>query len=90
MVTAFLAFIQNISLDIVLTECRLGFREVLKEVFARMDKDKSGKLNGPELMAVLMTEDLYSQDDIKALFEKCQDKDGDGCVSCQEFIDAAF
>lgn len=62
----------------------------LKKVFDRMDKDKSGKLSGQELMAVLVAENLYNQDDVKALFGKCKDTDGDGLVSLQEFMDAAF
>lgn len=55
-----------------------------------MDKDKSGKLSGQELMAVLVADKLYNEHDVKALFGKCKDTDGDGLVSCQEFMDAAF
>lgn len=66
------------------------FREVLKEVFDRMDKDKSGKLNGAEVLEILKNEDLYSEDDLNALFTKCKDSDGDDSVNCAEFIEAAF
>lgn len=55
-----------------------------------MDKDGSGKLNGQEVMAILMAEDLYSKDDLDALFLKCKDSDGDDSVNCAEFIEAAF
>ena len=80
----------NYEMNIAIMVRHFGFRQVLKEVFDRMDKDKSGKLNGAEVMEILMNEDMYSQDDINALFTKCKDSDGDESVNCAEFIEAAF
>lgn len=65
-------------------------KEVLREVFSKMDKDGNGKLNGQEVLAILMTEHLYEKDDLDALFTKCKDTDGDDAVSAEEFIAAAF
>lgn len=80
----------NVTKEVFMKAFETKRKECLKAVFARMDKDGSGKLNGQEVMAILMAEDLYSKDDLDALFLKCKDSDGDDSVNCAEFIEAAF
>lgn len=65
-------------------------KEVLREVFSRMDKDGNGKLNGQEVLAIIMSEKLYNKEDLDALFTKVKDTDGDDSVNAEEFIAAAF
>ena len=55
-----------------------------------MDSDGSGKLNTKEILDIISSEGLYSEDDVKALLTKCKDSDGDKAVNLEEFIEAAF
>lgn len=56
---------------------------LLKKIFEKFDKDKSGKLEAPEIEGVLKEKGLPA--DRAALVVRLSDKDGDGAISFEEF-----
>lgn len=58
---------------------RVGFNKTFKE----WDKDNNGTLSFDEVKLIL--QDDYSDEQVEAMYEKC-DKDGDGRVTCEEFL----
>ncbi|KAK8880471.1 hypothetical protein M9Y10_003145 [Tritrichomonas musculus] len=56
---------------------------LLKKIFEKFDKDKSGKLEAAEIEGVLKEKGLPA--DRAALVVRLSDKDGDGAISFEEF-----
>ena len=56
---------------------------LLKKIFEKFDKDKSGKLEAPEIEGVLKEKGLPA--DRAALVVRLSDKDGDGAINFDEF-----
>ena len=56
----------------------------MMKAFTDMDADGSGKITEDECRRALKDNGICDDDTLQKLFGKC-DKDGDGCISIEEF-----
>lgn len=81
-----IVFMTSVLLDdLVLTLHVIEFyRVAFNKTFKEWDKDNSGALSFDEVKSILQ-QNNYDDEKIEAMYEKC-DKDGDGKVTCEEFL----